>query len=320
MVGYNRLRCPAGSDTHSGMMFRESAVHRADCPGAPVPAGTPGHWTVSYAAQPAGLAPGQTVRFESGALAGQAFRVAAVNATGFEVVGDLSAAASGDRYRVAPTWTPAKILGMGGTVFEDSAAYLGINRGNETLLFDQRGIGFNRSSSAVLYHLPATGWRSTASVTAPEDNRLLDRDQALVVRGSGVQVTADAWLVIAGAEVETSIATTIGAGGSDTVVAMQRATPVKLRDTALVTSGAFEGSPDAQAANRKDELMVYDNAVIGLNKPPASTYYYDLSTGLWHSTTAPAADAGDVELPPGAFLRIRSASGAPAVWTLPANP
>ncbi len=320
MVGYHRLRCLAGSDTHSGLMFRQRSVHRADCPGAPLPAATAGQWTVSYAAQPASLAPGQTVRFESGVLAGQAFLVTAVNAGGFDVAGDLSSVASGDRYRVAPSWTTATLLSMAGTVIEDSTNYLGLNRGNEILHFDQRGNGFNRSATAVLYHLPTTGWRSTVSVTALEDGHLLDSDGAFVVRGAGPQVTADAWLVMAGAEVETSIVTTIGAGGSDTVIALQRAVPVKLRDAALFSSGAFEGSADTQPVNRRDELMICDNAVIGLNKQPSAIFYYDLSSGLWRSTTAPASDAGDVELAPGAFLKIRSASGGSTTWTLPATP
>ena len=93
-----------------------------------------------------------------------------------------------------------------------------------------------------------------------------------------------------------------------------------LRDAALVSSGAFEGSADTQTSNRKDELMVYDNAAGGINKQPSATYYFDVSAGLWRSTTSDTADAGGTELSPGAFLVIRSASGGETTWTLPANP
>ena len=319
MVGYNRLLCPSGSDTHGGFMFRQASVSRADCPAAPVPAATAGQWTVSHSAAPAGMAAGQTVRFESGLLAGEAFPVTAVTPTGFDVDGDLSGVAAGDRYRVTPAWTPSRILGMAGTVLEDSADFLGINRGHELLLFDPRGTGIDRAASAVLYHLP-TGWRSTASATAPEDDRRLEPDSAFVIRGTGPQVTSDAWIVIAGAVEDGAVATIIGSGGSDTTVALQSAMPKKLRDTGLVSSGAFEGSADVQAGNRRDELMVYDNTVLGTDKLPSATFYFDLASGLWRSAADPAADAGDVELPPGSFLKIRSASGAPVKWTLPAAP
>ena len=148
------------------------------------------------------------------------------------------------------------------------------------LLFDQTGTGINRSAAHVLYHLPA-GWRPTLDPAAPEDNRVLMPDQGFVVRGAGPRVVSDAWLVVAGAETETAIATTIAAGGADTVVGMQRASSVKLRDSGLVSSGAFEGSADVQEVSRKDELRVYDNAVAGLNKEPSAIYFYDLGAGLW---------------------------------------
>lgn len=316
MVGYNRVRCLVGSDTHTGMMFRQAAVYRADCSAAPTAVGSTGLWKVAYAAQPVGMAAGQSVRFETGALAGQALRVASVSASGFEVEGNLSSVVVGDRYRVAPSWTLDALLAMAGTVLEDSSDFLGINRGNEILFFDQQGSGVSRSAAGAYYHLPA-GWRSSISPTLSQNNRRIDPDAAIIVRSAGPQVVTQAWVVIAGAEVDSPITTTIGAGGTDTIVTMQSATAVKLRDVALVSSGAFEGSADTQSANRRDLLMVYDNAVAGLNKTASATYYYDLSANAWRSEVAPTADAGDVQLVPGAFLRIRSASGAAASWMMP---
>jgi hypothetical protein len=87
---------------------------------------------------------------------------------------------------------------------------------------------------------------------------------------------------------------------------------------AAVGPTGFEVEGDLATVVTGDRYRV--SPTWSLNKQPSATYYYDLSAGLWRSTTAPTADAGDAQLSPGSFLTIRSASGGSATWAIPSTP
>lgn len=82
---------------------------------------------------------------------------------------------------------------------------------------------------------------------------------------------------------------------------------MKLKDLELISSGAFEASAGTLAFQRKDELLVFDNATAALNKA-AAIYFF--SGGSWRSTTAGFPVSDDVEILPSQGFVIRKSTGA----------
>jgi uncharacterized protein (TIGR02597 family) len=104
----------------------------------------------------------------------------------------------------------------------------------------------------------------------------------------------------------------------DNLLALARPTGISLSQSGLVdlsnpNAGAFRAS--ASSANKTDELMVFDNALIGRNKSAALSYYF--SGGFWLKLGEPEADAsGDLVFQPGSGIIIRSGTGTgEAIWT-----
>ena len=206
-------------------------------------------------------------------------------------------------------------------MFDDSSDFLGLNRGTEVLLYEQRAAGTMRAASEVFYRLPSpAGWRSTASVSRLENDRAIAPDAQIGIRSAGPGVTGDGWFLLAGTMDPGTIATLLAGGESrrDTVIGLQRAVPVRVRDLGLREGGAFEGSNGTGAAGRRDELLVYDNSADGLHPSPVAVYFHDLVTDTWRNATNPYAEAGDDLIAPGAGLIVRKApGGSSSYWRLP---
>ncbi len=72
----------------------------------------------------------------------------------------------------------------------------------------------------------------------------------------------------------------------DNFVSIIRPIDVKLNDLGLITSGAFLSSPSA--INRIDQLLLFDNAQVAINKAPSVIYFY--FNGAWRKVGATAHD------------------------------
>ncbi|MCB1095206.1 MAG: TIGR02597 family protein, partial [Verrucomicrobiae bacterium] len=232
---------------------------------------------------------------------------------------------AGDAFVIFPAWTLDTLFapGAGETQIAESLNFLGVNRGTEILFLQPRAAGINRSASAVFYR-ESLGWRSTANTTSEQGGFVIDPDVVLVVRGAGSQVHGATWVTVAGTmdAAEAAIATTIIGDASfsrDNTIGFQCPVPMPLASLGLVDSGAFQGSANVLGIARKDELLLFDNQTIGLNKSAARVYFYDLSAGLWKNAANPAADAGQDLVPAGAGLILRKASGHEGsyYWTFP---
>jgi uncharacterized protein (TIGR02597 family) len=81
--------------------------------------------------------------------------------------------------------------------------------------------------------------------------------------------------------------------------------PTRLADMQLTTRhGIFRDSESTDPAERGSELLIFDGAVIGLNKEPTATYFR--VAGQWHlddGASYPLAD--DVEVQPGTSFSIK---------------
>lgn len=104
-------------------------------------------------------------------------------------------------------------------------------------------------------------------------------------------------------------------GQQDNVIAIPRPVDVSLNDLNLGGTTAFVSSTGTLSPDRKDELLVFDNAQALRNKAPSATYFY--YNGAWRAQSDVTADAGTDIIPKGAGFIIRKAQtvvGATHMW------
>jgi uncharacterized protein (TIGR02597 family) len=98
---------------------------------------------------------------------------------------------------------------------------------------------------------------------------------------------------------------TQAAGPQDTMVAMPRPVAAKLSELGL-SGTLFQDSATTNPADRKDQLMVFDNAAAALNKAPSATYFR-IPAG-WVRDTSGYPPAENVTIEPSAGVLIRKAA------------
>ena len=100
----------------------------------------------------------------------------------------------------------------------------------------------------------------------------------------------------------------------DNFVSIIRPIDVTLNNLGLITSGAFLSSPSQ--FNRIDELLLFDNTQIAINKAPSITYFYFNSA--WRKFGQPiTTDFGNDVITAGTGFIIRkggTATGASSPW------
>jgi uncharacterized protein (TIGR02597 family) len=103
-------------------------------------------------------------------------------------------------------------------------------------------------------------------------------------------------------------------GYQDNHMSLGRPIGVKLSNLDL-TSANFVDSLGSLTTQRRDLLVVFDNAVAQINRGPTATYYR--FSGNWYKVGGGAATFNDDELPPssGFFIRkYKSAAAQSSVW------
>jgi uncharacterized protein (TIGR02597 family) len=90
-------------------------------------------------------------------------------------------------------------------------------------------------------------------------------------------------------------------------VSMSRPVDTSIRNLGLVQSGAFLPSTSTTIAGRRDQLLVFDNAAVGMNKAASATYFYvgTAESGTWRSAASPNVDVSNVLIPAGSGIVIR---------------
>lgn len=322
-VGFNVVECLPQSDTYCGVPFVRPAVFQGVVQS--VSAGS-GQLTITPERAPdwtAGAYPTlYFVRLTSGVKAGMYYQVAA-NTTGdvtVDLAGDAAAGVQpGDTFRIHPFWTLATLFppATQSTVVP-SVGTTGSNRRTLVLLPDTQSGGTNLAPSATFFLYDGV-WRRTTTGFPVSDNEILWPDTYFIVRHNSVSITASTFFTPSGT-VElnpvTNALATRSAGPQDNFVFTGRPVPVKLQDLDLISSGAFEASIGTTGGNRRDLLLVYDNALAQVNKSPSATYFY--FDGNWRSTSSGFPLANDVEVKPSHGIIIRkyqTLDGATKLWT-----
>lgn len=322
-VGFNSVTCLPGSDTRCSVPLS---------PEIPFPAGVVSSVSTPVAGQltivPTATAPGWTtnqfaslyyVKMTSGAKAGMFYQILSNTATDVTVdlAGDAAAVVAADGFKICKFWTLATLFPPATqTTIVPSASNSGLARRTEVRFPDLTGTGINLATTRTFF-LVGTEWREATASNANADNVILTPDSFFIVRhGSSSIVSATTYTVTGNVDLapNTTGLNTLQAGKQDNPVTHGRPIPVSLANLDLISSGAFAGSNGQGGLARRDELLVYSNAVAGINKAASATYYYDSSSGNWKASGSNViSDSVEIGPAEGFVIRKYQTSGGSAV-------
>ncbi len=203
----------------------------------------------------------------------------------------------------------------------------------EVLIPNYNASGINPSASAVYFFGDnvngdpnnGVGWRLIGDNVTDHGDDVLIPDGYVTVRNLNSAPTLP--LSAIGAVLTKKLATpelTNVSSARDNSAAMVRPVNVTLNSTGL---NPADGSFVATTATRtlQDQLLVFDNTAVALNKSPSAIYIYgnningDTGNGVgWRLVGDNATDHGNDLIAPGSALIIRKAgngTGQPVYWT-----
>lgn len=325
-VGFNTVTCLPNSDTYCSVPFAQSWEFQGLISGTPAVSGddatiTP-QGTVSWTANQ--YASAYFVRMLTGTKAGMYYQVSA-NAAGNLTIdlagGDFVGVAEGDSFAVSKFWTLATLFPPATqTTIVASTSTLPAGRRTQLMLPDILGNGINRAPSRAFF-IHAGIWKEATTGFPDASNTLLSPDSYFIVRHNHSSITAATTFTAAGLVELNPVAmplATQAAAQQDNAIATGRPVPVKLKDLDLGGTSAFVGSAGTLPAQRRDQLLVFNNSVASVNRAPSAIYFYVNSTANWREAATGFPVADDVEIPPSSAIMIRkyqSGSGTTAVWT-----
>jgi uncharacterized protein (TIGR02597 family) len=181
----------------------------------------------------------------------------------------------------------------------------------QVLLPNFAATGVNLGYSETYYFINTganVGWRlfGDATTTDHSDDILIPSSYFVVRNNNGAPTLP---LVVTGNVLTGKVTlpeTTLAAQSQDNDVTMIRPLDVTLNDSGLTpTNGSFVATTSTRSF--KDQLFIYNNAQVTLNKSPSATYYY--MNGAWRlfgDTTT--VDHGSDLISSGSALTIRKAA------------
>ena len=233
---------------------------------------------------------------------------------------------------VIPNWTPATIFpasdaNVSFTPTTSTASYktqvlipnysaAGTNQGYATTYF------FSNNVDGTVNNV---GWRVVGdNLTSHDDDPLVPDGYFAVRNQNGAPALT---LTALGGVLTKKLAVALNTQSSgqqqDNSVSMVRPIDVTLNNTGLTPNdGSFVGTnassiTNVETAKIRDQLLVFTNSNVGLNKPPTAIYYYAIPGG-WRTTKDPLYDHGSDVIPAGSALIVRKAptkNGQSVYWT-----
>ncbi len=312
--GFLRFQCPGGSDTVVSAPFHlpprwtgilaaspaeEGGAVRVDLAGAP-----------AFAAEELVDSPHFLRCDEGGDTQGRHFSIVGQGGGHLLVeaaLSDFDGLGAGGRVSVIPAWTLDGLFPPAAqSTFHPSGGRLAMERGSELLLFDRESSGADLAPSRRFF-VTDEGWFEVGGL-APAGKTVIAPGEPFLVRHP---VGAAATDFVASRQVHAgpvSLAVGVSDGKvRDTMLAPPR--PVRIRlDQLDFGAGQFEESPGTGPAERKDQILVFDNALAERNKAPSAVYFR--SGGQWVEDAPGFPPAGTVEIEPAAGLLVRKAAGS----------
>ena len=276
--------------------------------------GTP-NWTADQFVYAAGIQSNtHYLRFESGAKEGRYYSITAngTNTLVLDLGGDsLAGVAYNDRLVVVPYWTLASIFRNGNGIHASSSPE---DRRTEVLTPDFDGDGINLNAVKT-YYFENGFWKQVGMGSANKNDDPFLPNCYLIVRHN---IATNTTLNAMGAVIVSKIGLplkTLTTVKQDNFVGLARPVPISLRDSELISSGAFSSS--ATPGGRTDELLTFDNTATNHNKSAFATYYH--WNGAWRRVGSGATVMDDNQIfIPGTGVIIRK--GTNSVSPLWVNP
>lgn len=230
---------------------------------------------------------------------------------------------AGTNFKVVEYWTLGTLFpaSSANVSFTPSASTTGVARRTQILFPNVTGTGINRSPSSI-YFFTGGSWRSTLAVSENASNTPILPDSFIIVRNPTTAADGLKLSITGGVNVDPMAIQLdrLTSGGNDNFVSMHLPVDTSLNNLGLISSGAFVKSAATTGVARRDQLLIFNNSSVGLNKSPSQIYYY-LDTGSiqgWRSTLNSTADAGNDLIPAGSGFIIRKYQANPATsqfWT-----
>ncbi|HRY46596.1 MAG TPA: TIGR02597 family protein [Candidatus Paceibacterota bacterium] len=209
----------------------------------------------------------------------------------------------GDSIAVVPYWTLSTLMPGGKGIHVSTSPLI---RKSEILFVNVDGIGINRSASKTFFYY-GDSWKQFGQGLANKNDEVLLPDVYFIVRHNISTATS---LTLSGEVLNSSWTmpvTVNSVAKQDNFIGLPRPVMTSLNNSGLIESGAFQSS--SSPLFRVDELLVFDNAVIGKNRSASATYYH--YNGAWRKFGAGLTDVGNLPiLGPGVAAIIRKGAYA----------
>lgn len=312
-VGFNKVTCKGGSDTVVAVPFHERPAFSGKIGPLPsvnagiaviTPAGNVTLPANAYSAAP------HYLRFRDGAMDGAWFEVTANTSASLSIaIGDasLGGLTAGEMFDVIPHWTLETLLPKASQVtLHPSTGKLPPGRESTLMLADVTREGIRLAPDRIFF-VNSQGWFQSAGGFPEADDVVVKPGQVLVIRHKpGAADTIFRTTNRVHRHDHPTILTSGPEGPQDHAIGLMRPLAVKLTDLDLDET-AFVDSASNAPADRKDELLVYDNVSAALNKAPSKTYFR--IAGQWVEDaggTFPLAN--NAVIPPSTAILIRKAA------------
>lgn len=328
-IGFNKVTCLSNSDTIVGIPLHVEGSHTTKLAADPT-TNPDGSVTLTVTATfTADAFPRHFVKFVGASKDGCWYDITANDTRSITINlnGDnLAGVVAGGTLVVAEHWSLGTLFNPAlsttdptttGNAIVASTGYQAFQRRTEVLLPDLVGTGVNLAPTGK-YYIASGHWRRSGDPTyADMDGLMLNPDNYFIIRHPG-SVTANTTFRSLG-EVNTRNWTialaTLTDGQQDTFIALPRPVPLTLGELNLWQSGAFMVSTGVQAFQRRDVLLVFDNAAAAQNKAPIATYYHNGSNWLKVNDGTTAHDEDIIPAGIGFIVRkYRTATGATSFW------
>jgi uncharacterized protein (TIGR02597 family) len=204
-----------------------------------------------------------------------------------------------------------------------STSQLASGRKTELLIPNLVGVGINLAPSTT-YYVNAGIWKKQGGGATNFGADQLWPDTYFIIRQPNISPTVSLNYTATGEVEVDKFNVGLGAratGLQDNFIALPRPVDVTLDALGLGGTSAFLTSTSQLASGRKDELLVFNNAAIGRNKAPATTYYFN--GGIWKKQGGGATNFGTDVIKAGTGFIIRKfavgGSGQTDNWKNPAS-
>jgi len=312
-VGFSKVTCKGGSDTVVSVPFHRNPVFTGKIGAMPTTVGTGAVITpagiVSLSANAFTATP-HYLRFQNGGMDGACFEITANSSTSITIEfggASLGGLSQGESFDVIPHWTLETLLPKASqTTLHPSTGKLPPGRKSSLMLADATREGI-RLAPDRLFFVNSQGWFQAAGGFPAADDVPVKPGQVLVIRHkTGAADTVFRTTERVHRYDYPTILTSGPEGPQDHAVGLMRPVAVKLSDLDL-DGIAFLDSLSAAPADRKDELLLFDNAVVALNKAPSKTFFR--VAGQWVEDAGGAFPAANgVLIPPSTAIVIRKAA------------